>query len=84
MRRPSRRCSPKGGVEVREWLDEDGLPHRIGGPAVEFHDGFKEWHTSQTLRAWQPGMSSSNILSKTADDISRCPGYEPWIGGNGT
>jgi len=25
------------------WLDEDGCPHRFCGPAIEFHNGRKEW-----------------------------------------
>lgn len=45
----------------RFWKNEKGQLHRIGGPAIEWNDGTKEWYINGNLhRVDGPAIEISN------------------------
>ena len=46
---------------TKRWYNEDGLYHRLDGPAVEHYDGWYEW--------WANGCPISFDIKDWADDL---------------
>ena len=55
MRRPTHERG------VRAWRNQQGRPHRVGGPSLEMNGGGKEWH-------WNGALVYSEDSSGSPDD----------------
>lgn len=52
------------GRQYKHWHKNDGLLHRVGGPAVEWADGSKQWLVNgQRHRLDGPAVENVNELS---------------------
>jgi len=56
MRRPHKRDD--FAIPCRRWTDHMGLPHRVGGPAVEKANGTKMWLWHGHKQLQQDGTSN--------------------------
>jgi len=59
----------------REWLDSNGLRHRLDGPALESHTGRKTWAVhgkevyAECAIMWEGGYIESNAFLVDGKDL---------------
>jgi hypothetical protein len=64
---------PAYETQCRRCWYKNGLPHRIGGPAIEYFDGWKQWCVDGKIhRLDGPALEYGDIKRWYIDDIEIC------------